>query len=236
MDYCVVMSAFFWKRFRSQGVITFFDPNEVPDLYEAFYSDIELFERLYVKYEKRKDLRTKVEPAEKVIKDWLLTERVETGRIYLLNIDNVQRQGPFNTKTDPIYQTNLCCLTGDSKVSIFDGAYFADVTIEELIAMFKDETPTLFIKSFSEHGICWEQINKAWATKEVTDVIELEYEGNKLVCTPEHKLLTSRGWIEAEHLREDDILMLGDNPTYKYTHELQQTLSKSYTESVETAI
>jgi ribonucleoside-diphosphate reductase alpha chain len=108
LDYCVVMNKFFWRRFKEQGNITFFDPNEVPDLYEAFYSDSEKFEELYVMYEARTDLRTKVEPAETVIKDWLLKERGDTGRYYLLNIDNVANQGPFDTHVHPIYQTNLC--------------------------------------------------------------------------------------------------------------------------------
>lgn len=108
LDYCVVINALFWRRFKNKGVITFFDPNQVPDLYEAFYADSKKFEDLYTKYEKRKDLRTKTVDAEVVIRDWLLTERVETGRIYLLNIDNVQNQGPFDTSIHPIYQTNLC--------------------------------------------------------------------------------------------------------------------------------
>lgn len=108
LDYCVVMSSFFWRRFRQKGMITFFDPNEVPDLYDAYYRDINKFEELYVKYEKRTDLRKKQETAEKVIRDWFMVERAETGRIYIVNIDNVQRQGPFDPTVDPIYQTNLC--------------------------------------------------------------------------------------------------------------------------------
>jgi ribonucleoside-diphosphate reductase alpha chain len=108
MDYGVVVSAFFWKRFKNQGNITFFDPNEVPDLYDAYYKDIDLFEELYVKYEKRKDLRKKVMSAEEVFKGGLLKERTDTGRIYIVNIDNVQRQGPFDPKVHTIYQSNLC--------------------------------------------------------------------------------------------------------------------------------
>lgn len=108
LDYCVVMSKFFWRRFREQGRITFFDPNQVPDLYEAFYANPAKFEQLYVEYEKRTDLRTKSEPAETVIKDWLLKERGETGRYYILNIDNVAEQGPLDPAVHPIYQTNLC--------------------------------------------------------------------------------------------------------------------------------
>ena len=109
MDYGVVLSAFFWKRFKNKENITFFDPNEVPDLYEAFYSDTAKFEELYVKYEKRKDLRRKVMSAEEVFKGGILKERTDTGRIYLVFIDNVMNQGPFNPEYHTIYQSNLCC-------------------------------------------------------------------------------------------------------------------------------
>jgi ribonucleoside-diphosphate reductase alpha chain len=108
MDYGVVLSAFFWRRFKNKENITFFDPNEVPDLYEAFYSNTEKFEELYVKYEKRKDLRKKVMNAEDVIKGGVLKERTDTGRIYLVNIDNVMKQGPFDPEFHTIYQSNLC--------------------------------------------------------------------------------------------------------------------------------
>jgi ribonucleoside-diphosphate reductase alpha chain len=108
VDYGVVLSAFFWKRFKNKENITFFDPNQVPDLYQAFYSDSELFEELYTKYEKRKDLRKKVMSAEEVFKGGILKERTDTGRIYLVNIDNVMNQGPFDPKHHVIYQSNLC--------------------------------------------------------------------------------------------------------------------------------
>lgn len=109
MDYGVVLSAFFWRRFKNKEQITFFDPNEVPDLYEAFYKNTALFEELYVKYEKRKDLRKKTMNAEDVFKGGILKERTDTGRIYLVFIDNVQNQGPFDPEFHTIYQSNLCC-------------------------------------------------------------------------------------------------------------------------------
>ena len=109
MDYGVVLSAFFWRRFKNKENITFFDPNEVPDLYEAFYKNTELFEELYVKYEKRKDLRKKTMSAEEVFKSGILKERTDTGRIYLVFIDNVMNQGPFDPEYHTIYQSNLCC-------------------------------------------------------------------------------------------------------------------------------
>jgi ribonucleoside-diphosphate reductase alpha chain len=109
MDYGVVLSAFFWRRFKNKEDITFFDPNEVPELYEAFYKDADLFEELYVKYEKRKDLRKKTMNAEDVFKGGILKERTDTGRIYLVFIDNVMNQGPFDPEWHTIYQSNLCC-------------------------------------------------------------------------------------------------------------------------------
>ena len=109
MDYGVVLSAFFWRRFKNKEQITFFDPNEVPDLYQAFYSNTELFEELYVKYEKRKDLRKKTMSAEEVFKSGILKERTDTGRIYLVFVDNVMNQGPFDPEYHTIYQSNLCC-------------------------------------------------------------------------------------------------------------------------------
>lgn len=109
MDYGVVLSAFFWRRFKNKEQITFFDPNEVPDLYEAFYKDTALFEQLYVKYENQAGLRKKSMSAEEVFKSGILKERTDTGRIYLVFIDNVMKQGPFDPEYHTIYQSNLCC-------------------------------------------------------------------------------------------------------------------------------
>ena len=109
MDYGVVLSSFFWRRFKNKENITFFDPNEVPDLYEAFYSNTRLFEELYVRYEKQKGLRKKVMSAEEVFKGGILKERTDTGRVYLVFIDNVMNQGPFDSEYHTIYQSNLCC-------------------------------------------------------------------------------------------------------------------------------
>ena len=109
MDYGVCLNAFFWRRFKNKENITFFDPNEVPELYEAFYKDTKLFEELYVKYERKTSLRKKTMSAEEVFKGGILKERTDTGRIYLVFVDNVMNQGPFDPDYHTIYQSNLCC-------------------------------------------------------------------------------------------------------------------------------
>lgn len=108
MDYSVVVNKMFWNRYRNNENISLFDPHEVPDLYEAYYRDSDEFEKLYKKYEQDKTKKKKVLPAVEIFKNGILKERTDTGRIYLVNIDNVINQGPFDTKLDPIYQSNLC--------------------------------------------------------------------------------------------------------------------------------
>jgi ribonucleoside-diphosphate reductase alpha chain len=108
MDYSVVVNAMFWNRYKRGEMITLFDPAEVPDLYEAYYRDTGLFEKLYTQYEQDKTKKKKVVSADAIFKAGILKERTDTGRIYLVNIDNVINQGPFDTTLDPIYQSNLC--------------------------------------------------------------------------------------------------------------------------------
>jgi ribonucleoside-diphosphate reductase alpha chain len=108
MDYSVVVSKLFWRRYKNDEQITLFDPNEVPDLYEAYYRDTKLFEQLYLKYEKRTDIKKKSLSADEMFKKGILKERTDTGRIYILNIDNVINQGSFDCSITPVYQSNLC--------------------------------------------------------------------------------------------------------------------------------
>ena len=108
MDYSVVVNAMFWRRYKNGETMTLFDPSEVPDLYEAYYRDSKEFETLYLKYEQDKTKKKKVVSADEIFKNGILKERTDTGRIYLVNIDNVINQGPFDTRLDPIYQSNLC--------------------------------------------------------------------------------------------------------------------------------
>jgi ribonucleoside-diphosphate reductase alpha chain len=108
MDYSVVVNKMFWNRYRNGETMSLFDPAEVPDLYEAFYRDSTEFEKLYLQYEQDKTKKKKVVSADEIFKNGILKERTDTGRIYLVNIDNVINQGPFDTTVDPIYQSNLC--------------------------------------------------------------------------------------------------------------------------------
>ena len=108
MDYSVVVNAMFWRRYKNGENMSLFDPHEVPDLYEAYYRNSAEFEKLYLQYEQDKTKKKKVVSTDAIFKTGILKERTDTGRIYLVNIDNVINQGPFDTTLDPIYQSNLC--------------------------------------------------------------------------------------------------------------------------------
>ncbi len=105
VDYCVHVNKLFYQRMIERKNITFFSPEEVKDMYQAFYSDdYNEFERLYTLYEKDPKVTKKTIPALEVFEK-IIKERYETGRIYLLNADHVNSHGTFY---EPIKMTNLC--------------------------------------------------------------------------------------------------------------------------------
>ncbi len=105
LDYVIQISGLFYKRFINDEMMTLFSPNEVRDLYDTF--GMPEFDELYVKYEQLAEsngLLHKKVPARKLF-ELLLKERLETGRIYIMNIDHANQHGSFD---DHIVQTNLC--------------------------------------------------------------------------------------------------------------------------------
>ena len=108
MDYAFQLNKTMYERLLSGGDITFFDPSDVPGLYESFFDDQEKFKELYEKYEKSRNIRKKSLPALDVFQ-MLLAERKDTGRIYVMNVDHANEHGSFNPKEAPIRMSNLCC-------------------------------------------------------------------------------------------------------------------------------
>jgi len=107
MDYAFQFNKTMYERLLTGGNITLFSPGDVPDLYEAFFSDQDKFKTLYEKYERATSIRKKVLPAIEVFSQFL-TERKDTGRIYLMNVDHANEHGSFLPEVAPIKQSNLC--------------------------------------------------------------------------------------------------------------------------------
>lgn len=211
LDYSVAISALFFKRLKDGGNITFFDPNDLPDLYEAFYRDINRFNELYEYYEKnavRLGIRHKVEPADKVIRQWLIKERVETGRIYLFFVDNVNRQSTFDTKLYPIYMSNLC-VHADTKihVKINDGE-METKSIEDVVLLLPHNNITVLSHNTTTNTDEFKRILSGANTGKRTEMIKL---GDTKVTRDHEVWTTNRGYVQAQDLTtEDSLIHIGD--------------------------
>lgn len=107
MDYAFQFNKLMYERLLTGGDITLFSPSDVPNLFESFYSDQNKFRHLYEKYENDPSIRKKTMSAIDVFSKFL-TERKETGRIYLMNVDHANDHGAFIPELAPIRQSNLC--------------------------------------------------------------------------------------------------------------------------------
>lgn len=102
LDYAVSISKLFYERFINNEKITLFSPHDVPGLYDAFGSDE--FDDLYVRYERDESIPKQTVDAQELILE-ILTERNDTGRLYILNIDHANSHSPYKRL---VRMSNLC--------------------------------------------------------------------------------------------------------------------------------
>jgi len=118
MDYGIQLSKLIFQRFIKNEDVALFSPADVPGLYDAFGDNAE-FDELYVKYENDKKIKRKTIKARELM-NLIAQERVGTGRIYIMNIDNVNSNSPF---IERVRMSNLCveiCLVTKELTSIYD--------------------------------------------------------------------------------------------------------------------
>lgn len=107
LDYGVQFNKIMYERLLAGGNITLFSPQDVPEMYQAFFTDSEKFRELYEKAERSTKLRKKTIPAIELFSAFM-QERKDTGRIYLQNVDHANDHGSFIKEVAPIRQSNLC--------------------------------------------------------------------------------------------------------------------------------
>ena len=108
LDYGVQFNKLMYERLLAGGDITLFSPNDVPGMYDAFFTDYEKFKELYERAERNTHLRKKSIPAAQLFSSFM-EERKNTGRIYLMNVDHANTHGSFDESVAPVKQSNLCC-------------------------------------------------------------------------------------------------------------------------------
>ena len=219
LDYNIQLSKIFLERFISDGEITLFSPHYVTDLYEAFYDSrgTDRFDELYVKYEADSSIPQKKVSARKLILD-LISERFETGRIYLMFVDHANSHSPFK---DNIYMSNLC-VAGNTVIHIrfFNEVAYKMVYDEIQIQHLNNYITAPQYKNIEVYSYDAETGENQWApvtafaqTSPKSKVMRItdEKTGRNITVTPEHKVFTkNRGYVIAKDLVENDELVITD--------------------------
>lgn len=104
LDYSIQFCKLFYDRLIKNEDITLFSPKEAVGLYESFGNNQD-FEHLYLKYENSRSLQFKKKISARKLAEIYARERLETGRIYSMNIDSANDHGSWSV---PVYMSNLC--------------------------------------------------------------------------------------------------------------------------------
>ena len=107
LDYGVQVNRLMYERLINAEDITLFSPHDVPGLYDSFFEDQDKFKELYEAAEKNPSIRKKSISAIELFSIFM-HERKNTGRIYLMNVDNVNEHSSFKQDLAPVRQSNLC--------------------------------------------------------------------------------------------------------------------------------
>lgn len=205
LDYSVQFNKLFYERLIKNEDITLFNPEETGGLYSSM-NDNEDFKKLYEKYENSRHIKMKKKINARKLAEIFTKERLETGRIYVMNIDNANEHGSWSI---PAYMSNLC-LTGDTKIDAIVNGKKVLITLSELDDIFKTGKEIMVLsKNIDSSVISYEKVSDSALTGENAELIQIEDidSGFALRCTPEHKIFTkNRGYVEAKNLEENDEL------------------------------
>lgn len=167
LDYSVSISRLFYDRFMKDENITLLCPHESKEVYDSF--GLPEFDELYKKYEARDDLKFKKTVRARDLFQLMVKERVETGRIYILNIDHANEHSPW---TEKINMSNLC-VAPESLILTKDGY--------KVIKSLEDKEVEVW------NGSQWSKttIRKTGQNQKLIRVILKD--GSFIDCTPYHK-------------------------------------------------
>lgn len=106
-DHTIFINGFILDAVRNNQELHCFDPNDVPELYKSFYSDND--EWFLTEYKKavESDLPRSIINA-RTYWDSLISERFNTGRVYIAFADNINKQSMYKNDKHQITQSNLC--------------------------------------------------------------------------------------------------------------------------------
>lgn len=115
LDYTVGMSKLFYDRVIKNEQVTLFSPHEVPHLFEAWGTS--KFDKIYCECESDRKIKIKKKVSARKLFSLIVKERVETGRIYILNVDTANEHSSWQ---DKVTMSNLCTEVIHPTISLSD--------------------------------------------------------------------------------------------------------------------
>lgn len=171
LDYSILMSKLFYERFIRNEDIALFSPKDVPGLIDVF--GLDGFDELYTKYESDSSIPRKTISMKKLFTD-LVQERVETGRVYIMNIDHCNTHSSFKV---PIRMSNLC-VAPETKILTSNGH------IE--ISSLENQEVNVW------NGEQWSKVTVV-KTSDNQELIKVTLSNGEIECTPYHKFYIASG-------------------------------------------
>lgn len=122
--------------------------------------------------------------------DW-----AEPGILYW---DTIKRYNLLDEFANFEYAGVNPCVTGDTLVQTIQGA----VAIKDLVGT----QPYVYCMD-KDGKLVVKRAIKVWKTRENTQLVEIDFNRGKLICTPDHQIYTrNRGWVAAKDLKPKDRL------------------------------
>jgi ribonucleotide reductase alpha subunit len=216
IDYSVHINKILFDRVKAKKNVTLFTPNEVPELYEAFYSkNYDNFVKLYEEAEANPNLHKKSMKATELV-GMLLNERFKTGRIYIMFADNVNTQSSIN---ESIRMSNLC-FGGENRIHTEHGY----ITMEEVYlrggeSSYKQRKNNQ-LKIVNRNGLV--NSTQVYLTSESSDLYRVKYKsGREITVTSDHQhIMLNNDRKSTKELRVGDkINLIGDSHVFGKIHD-----------------
>jgi len=204
LDYCVGLDKLIYERFLKNQDVTLFSYHECPSLWNSFgFPD---FKEKYEKAEINKNIKFKKKVSARELMSLLAKERLETGRIYTMNVDHANEHGSWLDQVD----TSNLCLHPDTLVSTVIDNIPMKLSIKELDDLFRqNKNISVLSKNTDNQEISYKEVLNSSITGIDMELLEItdEESGFTIKCTGDHLIFTkNRGYVKAKDLNEMDIL------------------------------
>lgn len=122
----------------------------------------------------------------------------EPGMLFWDNINKETLLSEYIKKGEFEFAGVNPCLVGDTLIQTIEGAK----PIKDLVGT----QPYVYCMN-DEGKLIIKQASKVWKTRENAELVEIDFNRGKLICTPDHKIFTrNRGWVKAVDLQPKDKL------------------------------